>query len=57
MSIILVCWIAKIVILPVTKVLKRGGVVDEPHDLTAITFALIAVICGAILGAIRTFCQ
>ncbi len=42
MALILLFWIAKLVVLPVAKVLKKGREIDKPHSLMAGLFAFVA---------------
>jgi hypothetical protein len=53
LALILICWIGKLVVFPVAKVLRRGEVVDKPHHLTAGAFLLVATIFGAALATIN----
>lgn len=47
-SIILISLIGKGIVLPFAKIVKRGEVIEKPHDLTAMTFTFIAVSLGLV---------
>ena len=49
LSVILLCWLAKLVVLPIAKVLSKGQDIDQPHQLTAGVFLLISSVFGSIL--------
>ncbi len=44
LAVIVLCGAAKLIVLPVAKVLSKGEAVDKPHHLTAGVFALVCVI-------------
>lgn len=43
-SMILLCWLGKLVVLPVATLLKGAAAIEKPHHLSAGVFALVAVI-------------
>lgn len=44
LSVIMLCWIGKLVVLPVVKLFEKGGEVRNPHHLTAGVFAFVAAV-------------
>ena len=47
-SIILMCYLAKLLVLPVAHILFKGKESEKPHHLMAALFALVAVIFGVL---------
>jgi len=45
---ITLCWVGKLLVLPVASILSRGAVVEKPHHLTAGVFLFIAAVFGVI---------
>lgn len=45
---ITLCWVGKLLVLPIASILSRGAVVEKPHHLTAGVFLLIVVVFGVI---------
>ncbi len=45
---ITLCWVGKLLVLPVASILSRGAVVERPHRLTAGVFLFIATVFGVI---------
>lgn len=48
MFLITLCWVGKLLVLPVASILSRGAVVEKPHHLTAGVFLFIAAVFGVI---------
>lgn len=48
LSLIALCWLAKLVVLPVALVLQKGRVVEKPHHASAVTLLLVAAIFAAL---------
>lgn len=48
LSIILLCWMGKIFVLPIARLFSRARYVDKPHRLTAGALLLLAAIFGGI---------
>ena len=44
LSVLLILWMAKLIVLPVSKILSRGKELDHPHHLTATLFGIIAAV-------------
>ncbi len=45
---ITLCWVGKLLVLPIASILSRGAVVEKPHSLTAGVFLFIAAVFGVI---------
>lgn len=54
LSMILICWIGKLLVLPVTSFLSRGAVAEKPHHLMAGVFIFIATVFGVISKGAET---
>ncbi len=50
MALILLFWIAKLVVLPVANVLKKGPEIDKPHSLMAGLFGFVGAAALAAAG-------
>lgn len=50
LSVILLCWIGKLVVLPLAKFFWRGSEVEKPNLLTAGVFALLGAVCLLFAG-------
>ena len=50
LTVIVLAYIGKLIVLPVFHVLKKGHELEKPHDLTAAVFAFVAVVFVAIGG-------
>jgi hypothetical protein len=48
------CWVGKLLVLPVASILSRGAVVEKPHHLTAGVFLFIAAVFGVISTGVDT---
>lgn len=48
LCIILLCWIGKLIVLPIAHLLMKGEVVEKPHRLTAGVLLFLAVIFGGL---------
>lgn len=48
LSLIALCWLAKLVVLPVALVLQKGRAVEKPHHASAVTLLLVAAIFAAL---------
>lgn len=56
LSVILLCWIGKLLVLPVAGVLSKGSAVDKPHHLTAGLLLLVVAVFAA-LGGLLAYIQ
>ncbi|MBA7697134.1 hypothetical protein ES703_105792 [subsurface metagenome] len=54
MILITLCWVGKLLVLPVASILSRGAVVEKPHHLTAGVFLFIAAVFGVISTGVDT---
>ena len=50
--IIAFCWLAKLIVLPIARVLRRAARIERPHTLTAAALALVTVILFAVSAGI-----
>ncbi len=56
--IVLICWLAKLIVLPIMGVLEKGYQIESPHHHTAMALALLAAIfvfLGAGFGYLKEF--
>ena len=53
--VILLYYLGKLVVLPVSSVLARGAIKQEPHRLTSLTLAFAAALFGAVAAVIEPF--
>ena len=55
LSVIVLCYVGKLIILPVASVLKRAGMKPQPHELVSVTFAFVAAVFVAIAAVLQPF--
>jgi hypothetical protein len=53
LTVIMLAYIGKLIILPVFHVLKKGKELEKPHDLSAAVFAFVAVVFLALAGLLN----
>ncbi len=56
LSIILLCWLGKLVVLPLATVFHRLSTTEKPHNASAFTLLFVAAIFGALAKGLG-FCQ
>lgn len=58
LALILLFGVAKLVVLPIARVLKKGPEIDNPHKLMAVLFLFVGAVAGGLRGgsppAVRT---
>lgn len=53
LGVILLFWVAKLVVLPVARVLKKGGEIEKPHSMTAGLFGFVGAVALVAAGVLH----